>query len=247
MLKGIFSVAVIFLLAGCASVPETPEGFKMKTVETEHLTFLTWEKDGIRTGEPLRFYIEGDGTPNPKTPVAFKMAQKDTHSNVIYVTRACQYIDSPVCTDKAIYTSARFHREIVNEMEEMMFWYIKKYKAPSVELVGYDGGATMALLLAAKLPHVMRVITIAGILDTTAYAAQRQEKLAADTLNPADQKNIIALIEQVHYVGGKDNLTPRRIAERFVARLQNPRSAVVKVLPSVSHEGWENVQLDFYR
>lgn len=246
MLRILLGAFTVLLLAGCSSIPQTPEGFRMKTVETEHFSFLVWEKENIKSGQPLRFYIEGDGNPDPKTPVAFEMAQKDTHDNIIYLTRPCQYIDSDVCSNKAVYTSARFHREIFKEMEELAVYFIKKYKAPSVEIIGYDGGGTMALLLATKLPRVSKVITVAGILDTHSYAAQNNEKLDDETLNPAEQKNIITMIPQVHYVGGKDTVTTRRTAERFVARLQNPRSATVKVLPSMNHDGWEKVQLDFY-
>ena len=117
---------------------------------------------------------------------------------------------------------------------------MKKHKTPQVEFVGYDGGATMALLLSTKIPTT-QIITVAGILDTNTL-----DNLHAETLNPADYKDLIARVPQVHFVGGKDEITTKRQAERFVGRMKNPRSAKVKVLPNMKHTGWENIKFDFY-
>ena len=242
-MKKWFLTGVAFLLiGGCAFIPDTPDGFNQKTVETENFSFYTLEKENIQKGKPLRFYIEGDGSPNPSKAVAMKMAQNDTHQNVVYLTRPCQYIENDVCDNKAIYTSARFHREIVKEMEELILHFIKKYQAPAIEFVGYDGGGTMAMLLAPKIPITTQVITVAGILDTS-----DKNNSDSDILNPARQRDLVAHIPQIHYVGGKDTLASRRTAERFVGRLKSPRSAKVRVLPSMTHNGWEYIVFDFYQ
>ncbi len=240
-MKKLFLAGVFTLLTtGCAGIPNTPDGFHKKTVETKHFSFYVLEKDGIQKEKPLRIYIEGDGNPNPKTPTALKMAEQDNHPNVIYMARPCQYIDNEICSNSALYTSARFHRELIGEMEELTTFIMKKHKIPQVEFVGYDGGATMALLLSTKIP-TKQIITVAGILDTNT-----QSNLNPETLNPADYKDLIARVPQVHFVGGKDEITTKRQAERFVGRMKNPRSAKVKVLPNMKHTGWEHIQFDFY-
>lgn len=231
----------VLLLSGCAGIPDTPNGFNQTTVETEHFSFYTLQKQNMKKGHPIRFYIEGDGNPNPRTPVALKMAMQDEHQNVVYLTRPCQYLENELCKNKAIYKEARFHREIIQEMAELSVHFIQKYKAPSVEFIGYDGGGTMALLLGTQIPITTQVITVAGLLNTSA-----QQHLHEDTVHPTDQKDILARIPQVHYVGGKDDVAPRRSAERFVARLTNPKSAKVKVFPDMSHSGWENVSFRFF-
>lgn len=242
MKKGFLLLTCAIFMGGCTSLPDTPTGFNAKTIETTHLSFYTMEKSDMQKGKTIRFYIEGDGNPNPKTPVALKLAKQDEHQNIIYLTRPCQYIENDLCQNKDIYTTARFHREIVQEMQELSLYFIKKYKAPNVEFIGYDGGATLAMLLGSRIPITTQITTIAGILNTDA-----QKDLHEETINPFKQKDFTAHIPQVHYVGGKDDIAPRRTAERFVGRLQNPRSAKVKVLPNMSHKGWENISFNFLK
>lgn len=236
---------VLFFVAGCQTVPPAPEGFETVTVETEHFSFRVFQKP-LMPGKPIRFYIEGDGTPNPKEFTALQLAQKDPYENVVYLSRPCQFIDSKVCTKSEIYTSARFHEEIVKEMMELVIFVVKKNKPSSIEFIGYDGGATMAMLLSTRVPGVTRVVTIAGILDTSAYTTHNNLPQLTDSLNPADERAALGQIPQIHYVGGRDDVTTRRMAERFVARLYNPRSAVVKVVPSADHDNWNNIAFDYY-
>lgn len=237
--------ALMLFTAACQSVLETPDNFNKTMVETEHFSFLVFEKD-ITPGQPIRVYIEDDGTPNPTKAMGLKLAQKDPYQNVIYVARPCQYTQNQVCANKEVYTSARYNEEVVKEMKELATYLVRKHKAPSLEFVGFGGGAPMALLLSARVPEVTRVITIAGILDTEAYTTHNNLPRLTGSLNPADERNILAQMSQVHYVGGRDNITTKRMAERFVSRLQNPRSAVVKVVPSATHDSWESVQFDYY-
>lgn len=237
--------ALMLFTAACQTVPQTPPNFNQKTVETEHFSFLVFEKD-ITPGKPIRFYIEDDGKPNPSKPMALMLAQKDPYQNVIYLSRPCQYVESKVCANPDVYGASRYNIEVVKEMQEMAAYLARKYKAPSVEFVGFGGGAPMALLLSTRVPNVTRVITVAGVLDTAAYTNHNNLPTLKDSLNPAEERNILGQMPQVHYVGGQDNVTTKRMAERFVARLSNPRSAVVKVLPSATHDSWENVQFDYY-
>lgn len=237
-------VCMGLIVVGCAAgKPETPPGFTEKTIETEYFSFAVWEKD-IVAGKPLRIYIEGDGNPTPRRAIGLELAERDPSQNVIYVSRPCQYIRNRECANPAVWGSERFHEEIVNEMKELVEYLAIKYRTPSLELIGYDGGGTMALILATKMP-VARVITIGGILDTAVYAAE-QNAGPINGLNPGDLKDALSRVEQIHYVGGRDTETTRRMAERFVARLKNPRSATVKVIPGATHTDWDGVVFDYY-
>lgn len=228
------------ILTACSSIPNIPTNFVQNNIETEYFSFFILEKNTIQKDKPLRLYIEGDGNPNPKVPVAYYLAQKDTSPNVIYIGRPCQFLDSQVCKNKQIYTTARFHPEVIKEITTLLKLLMKRHKIPTVEIVGYGGGATVSLLLASRVPTV-RVVTIAGILDT-----KSQVGLHEDTLNPFEIKDLLSKIKQTHYVGGKDKIAPRRIAERFVGLLNYPVSATVKVLPNMTHTGWEHLNIDWF-
>lgn len=232
-------------LTGCALFPPNPSGFKKNLIETKYLTFSVWEKEGIQNGKPLRIYLEGDGNPNPFDQIALYYAQQDPSSNIIYVARPCQWSDDKVCKDKPeIYREQRFHPEMIRETQEILLLLINKYQAPYVELVGYDGGATVALNLAHKIP-VKRVITIAGILDTESYTYQNNLDEMSDAENPANNLFALSQITQIHYVGSEDNITPLKVAERFVRKMENPKSAIVKKVPGVGHSNWKGIVLDY--
>lgn len=234
-----------FFCVGCASIPEAPTGFEMKTVETEHFSMLIYEKN-IQKEAPLRIYIEGDGTPAPRKNVALTLAEKDPMQNVIYITRPCQYHQNDVCKNPDLWGKDRYHPEIIHEMKDLITYLARKHRATELELVGYGGGAPVALLLANRLP-VRRVITVAGILDTDAYCHQNGiPVMPEDSLNPARERKQLSMVPQIHYVGNNDKVTPKRLAERFVARLPDPVSATVKVVPNTGHSDWEEVEFDYY-
>ena len=246
-MKSINVLMTALLLAGCVSLPPSDNQFEEKQIETSHFSIAVWEKKDIQRGQPLRIYFEGDGNPNPMHKVAFDLASADETNNVIYVARPCQWSKDKICAQKPqIYQGARFHAEIMKEMQELTEYLIRKHHAPAVELIGYDGGAVIALNMATKVP-TKRVITVAGITDINAYTEYNDlPNIEADNMeNPADNLMALADIPQIHYVGKEDEVTPRRLAERFVARMNNPKSAVVKVVPDVDHTNWGGVTLDY--
>lgn len=233
------------LLTGCAWMTPNPSGFIDKKIETEYLTFSVWEKEGIEKGKPLRIYIEGDGNPNPSDKIALYYAEQDETQNVIYLGRPCQWSEDKICKSKPeIYKEQRFHPEIIREVEEVVLYLKDKYKSPEIELIGYDGGATIALDLASQM-NIDRVITIAGILDTNAYSRHNDLSEMPDAQNPADKLSVLADVKQIHYVGSEDEITPRRVAERFIAKMQNPKSAEVRSVNGVGHTNWKGVKLDY--
>ena len=234
----------IFFLVSCALKP-SPDGFEERQIQTEHFSLAVWSKNTIQRGQPFRLYIEGDGNPNPRYQVAKYFASIDETPNVIYTARPCQWSEDKICTVKPnIYKEDKFNPDVIQEMQELTEYLIRKYDAPSIELIGYDGGAVIALDLATKLP-VSRVITIAGITDTSAYASYHGISIPADTTNPLDNLPALSMVPQIHYVGSDDDITPRRLVERFVSKMYNPKSAVVKVVPDTGHTNWEGIRLDY--
>lgn len=245
MKKMLFLLGSCLILSACASKPEEPNGFYYTPVKTNFFTFTSFEKN-IKNGQMLRIYIEGNGNPNPKQTTALTLAEKDPYQNVIYLARPCQFSDDEVCQHDTIWKDAQFNSEIIQQIQEAVLQLMRKYKAPSIELVGYDGGATVALLLANRIPQTKRVITIAGILDTAAYQQTNPRVSFKKSLNPADEKNQIAAKTQIHYVGKNDKLTPPKTAERFVTTQPHPINATVKAVSNVGHCDWADVSFDYY-
>lgn len=242
----LLTVLTLLFVSGCASLPQTPEGFQHKTVQTEHFSLAVWEKENIQKNKTLRFYIEGNGTPNPSKPIALQLAEKDKHANIIVLSRPCQYeSDNELCKNKNVWGTEQYHPEILKEMQEVIVYYIQRHNASNIEFVAYNDGAPIAFNLSPKIGRVNKIITISGVLDTDAYTKQNKLPPFVNAQNPAQNTVLIAQIPQIHYVGEKDHITTRAMAERFVSRLPRPRSAVVKMVPNVGHADWDNVQLDY--
>jgi len=225
-----------FFLTACVIRPNGMD-WTEKTIKTKHLSFQVWEKS-IQEGDDLRLYIEGDGTPAPDRPIAFELADRDPNLNVIYISRPCQYVDCAECQNPALWQEERFNEELVNEMKSLIIYLSHKYKSHAIDLIGYDGGGTMAMLLATRIP-VRRVITVGGILDTKTYATE--QGITLNGLNPMSFRELLSAIPQLHYVGSSDTKTPSYMAEHFVNRLNNPRSAVIKAVPGATHTDWRGL------
>ena len=237
-LKHLF-LGIVLMLGACAVRP-TAEGFTEKTIATRYLMFQVWEKE-ITTGQDLRIYIEGDGDPKPRQPVAWDLAQRDERQNVIYISRPCQYVWCEECKNPALWHEERFNEEIIDEIQQLILYLKRKYRAPQIELVGYDGGGTIAMILGARIP-VARVVTVGGITDTEAYA--RAEGITLNGLNPARMKPQLAQVVQVHYVAAADKPFLRQMTEAFVSGLYRPKSAVIKVVPDATHTRWDHLVVE---
>lgn len=244
MKKTLIFLFMIFLSA-CSGMPQTPDGFLERDVQTEHFLIPVWESTELKNGKTIRFYIEGNGNPTPDKPMALKLAAKDPYINVVVLSRPCQYSQNKLCVNPDIWTREQYSPEILREMEEIVVYYIQKYKAPDIEFVAYDGGAPIAFNLALQLGRVNKVVTVAGILDMDSYAIQNGLPAYVNAKNPMKSISQLSQIPQVHYVGGKDKETTLAMAERFVSKLQNPRMAVVRVAPDLGHYDWDKIDLDY--
>ncbi|MBR6412057.1 MAG: dienelactone hydrolase family protein [Alphaproteobacteria bacterium] len=237
-IKGLF-LLLCAVITGCATRPENP-AFTEKIMETKYLSFAVWEKN-VQKGEPLRVYIEGDGDPTPKKAVGFELAKNDPNQNVIYISRPCQYVDCAECKNPALWKEERFNEEIVDEMKNLVVYLAHKYETPALDLIGYDGGGTMALLIATKIP-VRQVVTVGGILDTQSYA--RENGITLNGLNPVNFVNKLAQVPQVHYIGGRDKKAPQSQAERFIGKFFEAKSIQIKRIPNATHTDWQGFAVE---
>ena len=245
-----FFIFLIIGIGGCSSLPR-PEGFSYQEIKTKNFSLASWARVKQK-GRLIRIYIEGDGFAwvNPYTPSAdptpsettgLNLAQKDPFANVIYLGRPCQYVSSRECRPY-YWTNGRFDPKVITSVEEAVRKLMKQYQAPSAELVGYSGGAAVALLVAIRMPTVSKVMTVAGVLDHKAWTSFHKDSPLKGSLNPADYKQKLARIKQVHYSGGADKTVPSSLTENFVYSLGSNSQAEIIIVPNASHnKGWVNI------
>ena len=235
-------------LSSCASLPE-PEGFVFQKIQTKDFLLASWRKINS-IGKPMRIYIEGDGfawmdpytpsfDPTPSDLMVLDLAQKDVSANVVYLARPCQFVSSKEC--RAYYwTNGRFDTKVIDSEKEAVQALIRQYKSPSVELVGYSGGAAVALLTALDVPEISKVYTVAGVLDHKAWTSFHKDSPLKGSLNPADYKKRLKKIPQTHFAGGADKTVPALLTEKFVYTLNGEQTEMI-IVPDASHNrGWTN-------
>ncbi len=251
MLKRLFFLLIFGLsMSGCASLPQ-PEGFVFQEIKTKDFSLASWARVKQK-GKALRIYIEGDGyawinpytpssDPTPSQDTVLNLVRKDAFDNVIYLARPCQYVFSSQCSPY-FWTSGRFDPAIVRSMAQGIRQLMQQYQARSVELVGYSGGASVALLIALQNKAVSKVYTIAGVLDHRAWTSFHQDSPLKGSLNPADHKSELARIPQIHYIGARDETVPFFLTQDFVKSLGSKSKAEVVVIPDATHDkGWNDI------
>ena len=255
MKKICFLFALLLLVSACASKAPGLDGFERKTYRGHTLT-LTGQEKNIRPGQKVRVYFDGNATTggwfSKKTvldnPVAAKLAQKDKSKSILYLDRPCYFSSDDMCSP-VIWEEGKYTPEVIDEVVYALLNFADKHKIPEYELVGYDGGAAIALLVAPRLNskkvQVSKVITIAGILDTEQYARSKDEELHEASLNPTRESYSLATIPQHHIVGALDKKTPSFYAEQFKKALRNPVSFKVESYASADHDNWAKFKMKY--
>lgn len=196
----------------------------------------------------LRVYLEGDGhswatatqpslDPTPHNLLVPRLAVDDPTPNA-YLARPCQFFMAAAC-QSALWTNRRFSQEVVTRLSQALDQLKQRYGNREFELVGYSGGAALALLLAAQRNDVTQVQTLAGNLSPRLWAKMKELSPLDGSLDPLDYRNRLALLPQRHLIGEADLITPSSLADRYQQALGSPLSQCVQVL-GVSHDrGWE--------
>lgn len=233
-------------------------GFKKKLVETDKFRMVTYYKIK-KLGYPLYIYIEGDGhafknrhtvsdNPTPTNPIALKLALNDSHPNVAYIARPCQFLatnNDPECGSD-YWTTRRYSLEVVESVNKTISIYKLAAGGSQLVLTGYSGGGTISVIVSAMRDDVIGIRTIAGNLDIDAFSKHHNVTTLAGSLNPVDFAKHLYSIPQLHLVGEEDKIVPGFIASSYVSSLEryDPSLACVdiSVISGMEHAGdWESI------
>lgn len=190
---------------------------------------------------PVTLYIEGDGKAHtsrtralfnatPVNPVSLHLATRDNSQNVGYLARPCQYTEEfehplpQIFCGGEYWTGKEYSPEVLKVYNDIMDDMRRRYGVTLFNLVGYDGGATLAALLAAERKDVLTLRTVSGRFDMV-------------PLKP--QLSSLRFVPQHHFVGGADTITPPAHLNTYIQALGNTACVETTLIQEAEHEkGW---------
>lgn len=200
------------------------------------------------TGERVRVYLEGDGhawatatqpslDPSPRALLLARIALIDPKPG-LYLARPCQFVSDPACKT-AIWTDQRFGQAVLDSLNQALDKIRREYGNRDFELIGYSGGAALALLLAAQRSDIAVVQTLAGNLSPRAWTQTLKLTPLQGSLEPLDHAERLRHVAQRHFLGLDDRTVPPALYEHYRSTLGAADCIEVVRLPGVSHEqGW---------
>ncbi len=189
----------------------------------------------------LHIYLEGDGVPwqfnrparNPvsRRMTALRLMQMDKAAS-LYLNRPCygQSEPPPACRPDD-WTFGRYSDDVVSKMNRALDEFSETGHLPLV-LIGYSGGGTLAMLLAARRTDVIGVITIAANLDHQSWTGRHGYLPLHNSLNASKIAPLPAHIFRWHLAGGKDIQVP---ADLVYATASTDRDARYLYYPDFDH------------
>jgi len=225
-----------------------------KNINTKNFTLFSLQK--IQNScQNIKIYIEGDGLawiirtliskdPTPLNPLALKLMLLDNSSCKIYLARPCQYVESKQC-NKKYWTSHRFAKEVIDSYDVALDSIKKEYKNSTFSLVGYSGGAAVALLVASKREDINYITTIAGNLDPSFWTQYHHINSLTGSLNPVNYAKKLEKIPQYHLIGQNDNIMPKKVFDSYMSYFKDKKNIHYKLYDATHGKNWEEVYKNF--
>jgi dienelactone hydrolase len=253
---------IVLLAPGCASVRDRYEaadriaaeqGFEKTFIKTGNFTLTAYRRFTTPLAD-VNVYIEGDGSawlsrtqlsddPTPRRPLVLELAAMDPAPNVAYLARPGQYtaIAEPGCHPD-YWSDRRFSQEVVAAVNQAIDRLLRQTRSDRVCLIGYSGGAALAVLIAACRNDVATLRTVAGNLDTEAVNRHHGVSTLSGSLNPIDAAEKLKNLPQHHFAGSKDTVVPPFIIESFLKRAGDQDGRRFTIVDGVSHtQGWSEI------
>lgn len=226
----------------------TEQGWHGQVIRTPQFDLQAFTNNQAAADGVLNVYIEGDGyawvdgqfpsdDPTPHTPLGLKLAMAQPGGAVAYLGRPCQYIgtETDARCNKKVWTDARFSEGVVDATGAAISVLMQRQGARKIRLIGYSGGAAIALLIAAHRQDIAQIISVAGNLDPQSWAKEMKLQPLTGSLDTVSVINKTSHIPQIDFVGGKDQVVPSAFAENFVAKYPVDQQPRIIYKPEFSH------------
>lgn len=254
---------MVGMLSGCAGNNVSPDQLAQQLVSQGHLTpvavktslpVAVWGRINPQSQQPVHVYIEGDGhawatrsrpslDPTPHRPTALELAAADVSDNVVYIARPCQYrVNESSRCRYPVWTRERFRhvRPISQVLDQLA---LKKRK---LILIGFSGGANIAIQMAAQRHDVDGLITVAGNLDSEAFNrfhSLPQEPYGRNGLLLSQLQGLA----QLHLTGTQDRVIPPALTRLQLQSEAGSACVQIKRVNGADHHGpwtldWEAFQ-----
>jgi pimeloyl-ACP methyl ester carboxylesterase len=248
-------VLLALLLAACASSrrEQGPElartaGWRWEILHAGRFDLAAASAPRAGTGT-LVVYLEGDGfayahanqpslDPTPIDPVGLRLALADPRqAAVAWLGRPCQYTrpEHQRNCATAYWTTSRYAPEVVDSLGAAVDVLKERVGAGRVILVGYSGGGALAVLLAARRPDVVEVVTVVADLDLGYWTARDGLTPLSGSLDPAEVASSLGTIPQLHFTGGEDHTVGTDVVQAYMRHLPPGAPARLREIPGFTH------------
>ncbi|SHL41818.1 alpha/beta hydrolase [Phytopseudomonas punonensis] len=242
-------------LGGCQSPQQrlgelaVQQDQRLQTLDSKPFPLLLGAPAHVPAAPRIRVYLEGDGhawstpsqpslDPSPRDLLVARLAFSDPKPS-LYLARPCQFVTAAGCTTR-LWTNQRFGDEVLNSLDQALDLIKARYGNRNFELVGYSGGAALALLLAVRRDDVTSVQTLAGNLSPRYWARLQHLSPLDGSLDPLDYRQRLAQIPQRHLTGAVDTLVPAAVMQHYLDGLGAAPCLETASLAGVTHHtGWE--------
>jgi hypothetical protein len=207
-------------------------GLSREIVQGMGFRHVVYSKESLTPGDELHVYIEGDGKayhrissywpaadPTPAHPTALELMLEDPAS-ALYLGRPCYFgLAQDAACNVDYWTLRRFSPEVVSSMTQVLRARIDAAGVKRVTLIGYSGGAALALLIADDIPEVNRIVTVAGNLAVAGWVRLHGYTPLAGSLDPFTDERRRTDVLQIHYAGAEDENIPPALITAAAAKL----------------------------
>ncbi|WP_194842530.1 alpha/beta fold hydrolase [Endozoicomonas sp. OPT23] len=209
-----------------------------------------------RSSNTLRVYIEGDGRawlrkgvvstdPTPRNRLIHRLMMQDAKFDIAYLARPCQFIMNSHCS-RDVWTFGRYNKDILQAMNSAVTTLKNQGNYKQLELIGYSGGATLALLIASERSDVTSVRTVAGNLVPDYTNNLHRVSPMPEALNPVDYRIKLVKLPQIHFYGTEDRVIPAAISQYYRQQFSQTHCIQTIAVEKASHssrwtESWSQL------